>query len=203
MRFIISMSTLEKWNNQQTWIGATLLLLAGLSTLFMLKNNGNLSPYEQALLKRQYDAFMVNVTYYEYGKNGSLQSWIKAPKVYHYPIENSAKFYYPKMMIYTDDHIPWYINSDHGKSRNGTEWVYLWQNVVIHQPQYPRFPETTINTDNLTVHPAESRAETQSFVTIIQPGSQITGTGMNVNFKTGTAQLMKESEGFYNDYINR
>lgn len=170
-------------------------LLTCLGTLYMIySKHGKISNPSN---KEQADAFMVNAHYQEFDKNGALHSTLTTPYITHFAYKNTTVFDKPRMMIYTDRRIPWHIAADQGKSHEGTHWVFLWGNVVLHQPSKFNHPDTLMKTESLTVYPNKSYAETDQKVTIKQPGSLIKGKGLKINMETGTATILAQSAGTY------
>lgn len=182
--------------SRNVWLSLFLIAVACLSTILMVHSNHH-RIQERATLDRRPDTFMTNVNYYEYNNQGLLHSELQTPKIMHYPHNNAARFQKPTMMIYTSEHIPWYVSADNGKSQNGIDWVYLWGHVVVHQPQEPNNPETTIKTSAMTFYPRKSYAQTDENVTITRPGSIVKAKGMNADFKKGIITLLSHSRSIY------
>jgi len=152
---------------------------------------------QRATLDNRPDAFMTKVNYYEYDSQGLLHSHLQTSKIKHYPHNNAARFEKPNMMVYTNEHIPWYVSAEHGNSQNGVNQVNLWSHVVVHQPKEPNNPETTIKTSAMTLYPRKSYARTNRNVTITRPGSTVKAKGMTANFKKGIITLLSRSRGIY------
>lgn len=184
--------------NRYVWFSLLLMLIASISTIFMLKNNNKPeSGATTAELNVRPDAFMVHANYYEYDDKGLLHSHLVAKTVTHFPHKNTAQFTQPNLILYHTEHQPWYISADHGISRNGIGWVYLWHHVRLYQPPETKNLATTITTNSVTILPEESLAETSEKVTIKRPNSIVKATGMKANFKTNIVELLSQSTGFY------
>lgn len=182
--------------SKNVWLSLILIVVACFSTLLMVHRNHHYTQ-QRAQSGRHRDAFMTNVNYYEYDNQGLLHSHLTTSKIVHYPHNNVAHFEKPRMMIYTDQHIPWYVSANHGKSQNGMDWVYLWNHVVIHQLQEPNNPPTTVNTSAMTFYPRKPYAQTNKNVTITRPGSIVKAKGMTADFKKGIITLLSHSKGTY------
>lgn len=182
--------------NKNVWFSLILIIVACLSTILMLQNNSR-TIHPPSKLERSPNAFMINANYYEYNKLGYFHSHLSTPEIIHYAYKNSSHFQKPRLMVYTDKHIPWYTTADHGQSHGGLNWVYLWGHVVIHQPRRPSSSETTIKTSSVTLHPLQSSAETDQKVTITRPESIVNGVGMTADFKKGIITLLSHSRGVY------
>ena len=182
-------------NRKTFWLSIILIVAACISVLFMLGRNsqtGNVKTKPNGI-----NAFMTNATYTQFNKLGQIHSRIQTPNMEHYAKNDTSFFIKPVFLIYTDDRVPWHVKSDYGKSQNGTKKVYLWGNVVLHQPQLEDHPETTILTTALTIYPKRSFAKSNQEVTIYRPGSVIKGKGVTANFKTGIIKLLTHSRGVY------
>lgn len=181
-------------NRKSLWFSLILLIGAGLSIFLMVIREHKTS---KVVAPGGINAFMIKPTYQDFDQQGQLHSKMQANQMKHYVRHDMSLFTNPDILIYTDDRIPWYITSDHGKSQNGTTKVLLYGNVVLHQPQRPDHPETTINTTELTVYPKRSFAETDKPVQIKRPGTVIHGKGIKANLKTGVIRLLTQSRGVY------
>jgi len=143
------------------------------------------------------DGFMRQAIYHDYTKTGELRARLTSPSMLHYKEQNSSYVEQPNALIYTSKRIPWYVTADHGISKDGTNWIYLWGNVVIHQPITGGHPDTKITTTSMIIHPKTETAETDQPVTITQPDTQIQGIGLNADFKHNTFNMKSKPHGYY------
>jgi lipopolysaccharide export system protein LptC len=180
----------------QSWLWIALLIASLLSFWIMLSHNASSSVTSKVEAGNP-DAYMVNATYKMFNEKGELHARIFSPHMTHYPHNNSAYFLKPRILMYTTKQQPWYVNAEHGRSRDGNAWVYLWGHVVVHQPETPKTINTRITTSTLTVYPNKEIATTNKPVTITRPGSITQAIGLNANFKTGIFKLLSNSEGDY------
>lgn len=181
--------------NQQLWIWLFVIVLTvagGLAIINTVQTDTSL-----ARPSHEPDAYMTNLNYQAFNNDGLLHVHLKAPRMSHFPNDNSSQFLKPDVIMYTDSGIPWQVTSDHGRSKQGSKKIYLWGNVVIHQPSRPGLPETTIKTSQITVYPERQFAETKKDVEILRPGSKTSATGLQANFKTGIFKLLSNSRGHY------
>lgn len=185
-------------NNKSIWFSLILIVVACFSTVLMLKNTGRQQVQPLQKPAQHPDAFMINADYYEYDDQGLLHSHLYSPKVVHYPHQNSAQFTNPNFLIYTNkQQTPWHITAHHGLSRDGINWVYLWDHVHIHQAPQPNSLSTDIDTEHVTILPNQSLAKTSDDVTITRLDSIVKATGMQADFKTGVVELLSHSQGIY------
>lgn len=143
------------------------------------------------------DTFMEKATYVKLDQNGNLHSKIYVSKMKHYPSNDTSYFTTPRVIFYNQNHVPWDITANEGKSQSGVSQVFLWDNVKIHQPAGPNSHELTMTTTNLTIFPEKQFAQTDQPVTIIEPGSVINSVGLRANLNTGEVQLLSHARGVY------
>jgi len=143
------------------------------------------------------NAFMTNPFYKDYNKKGQIHSQLQATRMQHYFGQDTSIFTNPKILIYTDERIPWHITSEYGRSQQGTQKVFLYENVKLFQPQLPNHPKTTILTSELTIYPNRSFAKSDKKVKIKQPGTVVNGKGITADFKTSIFTLVSNSRGIY------
>ena len=180
--------------NRTLWFSLILLIGAGLSMFLMVVRGQKTIAIKPS---GGINAFMIHPVYKDYNKAGQLHSKLEANEMTHYLRHDMSLFTRPKILIYTDDRIPWHIVSNYGRSQQGTQKVFLYENVILHQPQEPSHPETTIKTSELTVYPNHSFAETNKKVLINRPGTVIHGKGIEADFKKGVVTLLTKSRGVY------
>ncbi len=143
------------------------------------------------------DAYMENVVALIMNKQGSPSLKIEAPKMTHYPEEDTTYINYPHVTVYRQSPEPWYINSDHAEASYGTEQIVFSDNVIIHHPPDVENPDTTMKTNSLTVFPDKKQASTENAVIITQPDTIIHAVGMLADLNDGTVKLLSEAKGDY------
>ena len=171
-------------------------LTVSISLALMIRGNSHLKE-QQPQPKNEMDAYMVNVTYTKYNKQGLLQNHLFSPLMKHYAKDNSTDFEKPDFLLYTSTRIPWTIKANYGKSLNGNQEVHLWGQVKLHQPKDKTNPETTITTSALTIYPQKSYAVTNRKVVIKRPGSVVKGKGVEAYIKKGVIKILSQSRGVY------
>ena len=140
------------------------------------------------------DSFIYQAQLTEYNKQGKMKSDITAANVIHYKESDITFLVAPRILVYSDQNIPWKIHADQAKMMQSNTIIVLSGHVIIHQLQTLNHPETIIKTTTLTVYPKESRAETTAPVTINRRGMAIVGKGLTANLKTGQYQLTSETK---------
>jgi len=179
----------------KTFISSLILIaIIVISSLFMLHLHKNEPAHKK---EASIDAFVINGTYNQFNEQGLLHSHLFSPKMLHLQKHNSAIFSQPRMLLYSDERVPWYIRAKHAKTYDGEDKVFLWDDVNLHQPAYLEHPETTIKSQTSTVYPKKSLATGKQFVTITRPGTTIKGKGYKANLKIGQYTLLSQSHGVY------
>jgi len=144
---------------------------------------------------RDPDAFLTQVTAFYLNKDGKLQTQFNSPKMLHYYSGNKTEFENPHFLIYTKNTSPWHIFALHGQATYGIESVELWDNVHIHQDQGKTNHELNLQTSSVTLHPKTQTANTNQPVLLIQPGYQVSATGVNLSLKEEKVDLMSNAKG--------
>lgn len=170
------------------------LVLALLGFIVMFQLNDPSTPIDD---NHSPDAYMTEVSYREYDKQGQLRAWIDSPDMQHYPNQDRSEFKTPTIHLYTSDGEPWKITAEQGYSLHGIEKVFLSGKVNIEQHGHGNSPQTTVKTPHITVYPAKSLAKTNAPVTITRPGSITQGIGLEANFHSGQFKLLSQSRGQY------
>lgn len=151
-------------------------------------------PSPTALLP---DAFMEDVNALIMDKQGKPNMKIVTPKLIHYAESDTTRFTMPQLTLYRKSPQPWYITSQYAKATQGTENVDFWENVVIQHAADQNNPSTVIKTTTLTVYPNKKMAETNRFITLIQPNIVVNAVGMLANMNTGEIKLLSQARGEY------
>jgi len=183
-----------------TLILSTLFMIAiALSIVFMLINNKAI--HHQSITIHP-DVFINNMKMITINNKGQLKSQLESPNLIHYKKNKTASLNHPKLLIYTQDRIPWTITADKGKvvdsqADNHGKKIILSGNVILHQKSLPRHPETWMKTQRLVFFPKSSIATTDDLITITQPRGSITGKGLRANFKNGDYQILSQAKEVY------
>lgn len=143
------------------------------------------------------DAFMEDVVALIMDKQGKPKMKIVTPKMVHYAENDMTKLVTPQLTLYRKSPQPWYITSERAKAIQGVEKVDFWDNVVVHHSGDERSPATVIKTIALTVYPNKQTAETNEFITMLQPNTIVKAVGMHADMNTGDIRLLSQARGEY------
>ena len=143
------------------------------------------------------DAFMEGVNALILDKQGKPSMKITAPKLTHFPQDDSTLLTTPHLTLYRKSPEPWYITSHYAKAYRGLEYVDFWEEVEIHHAAYEDSPATHIKTTTLRVRPEEKVADTNDLITMTQPNIVVKAEGMHADLNTGDIKLLSKARGEY------
>lgn len=178
-----------------TFFGFLLIVAVGLSYWSLILSGNNTPPGTKP--KNQIDAYMEKVTAITLNKLGTPSLKVETPRVVHFTDEDASYIIRPHVTIYRNCPNPWHVNSHYATTKNGTNEITFFQDVIIHHELDTEQPTTTLTTNTLTVLPNEQLVKTNDAVTIIQPGTVVHGTGMLANLNDGTVELLSNAKGDY------
>lgn len=168
-----------------------LFFLLCIASIFILHHPEKKAP---ATHEKIVDNFINKAKFTEFNQEGGLKSEITADTVTNYQNSGATYFVKPRILVYSDQKIPWRIHSDEATMEKVNNVTTLSGHVVIHQLQTIGHPETFIYTSTLTVYPKKSYAETEAPVQIRRRDMVISGIGLTANLKTGQYQLHTETK---------
>ena len=182
---------------QALMINTTLLLVALLSVWLSLK-----PPFierSKRSAENKMDSFMSKASYIQTNDQGDTQVQVSAERIEHYSGENTSIFYKPNITIYPES---WYITADQGVTKQGTEKIYLKNNVKAEQYQvaHPGKLITTLLTQALDITPAKKIIETKQPITLLQPGTVVKSTGLRVNIQRGTIEFLSKASAHFDAF---
>ncbi|OAI49417.1 hypothetical protein AYO45_02585 [Gammaproteobacteria bacterium SCGC AG-212-F23] len=143
------------------------------------------------------DAVMENVVATIINSQGKISLKVFSPKVVHYMEDDTTHFATPHVLIYKDSAQPWQINSAFAKATHGTSEILFSENVVLNHAADGKHPNTSIQTDTLTIFPEKQTAETSQAITITQPDVTVHAIGMLANLDDGTVKLFSQTQSEY------
>ena len=130
----------------------------------------------------------------QYNKEGSLQYTLSADQLEHFEISDRGDLQQPRFTTHRNQQIEWRGHSQQGIVEKGGDKVTLNNQVELKRTTPT---EATITTESVTLFPQREQAKTALDVTLIEPGSRTTGTGMRADFKSGRIQLLDNVRGHY------
>lgn len=183
--------------NAKNLATSVLLILAVLLSSWSILISQSSDATEVADNPKEPDSYMENIQAVILNKEGKPSLKLEAPKMVHYPENDSTEMITPHVTIYRHSPKPWYIDSDFAKSKGGIKEIQFWQNVNIHHPADTENPTTSMTTTSLTIFPKKEVASTDQAITFIQPDTEIHAIGMLANLNNGTIKLLSKARGEY------
>lgn len=147
-------------------------------------------PSAHAIDDSHPDAFMTDVDMIQMDKTGIPESRLKTPRMTHYTQDDKTKVSKPYILVTSDSGKPWEVSAEDGIATQGTHMINLSNNVQVYQAASKENPETTLLTSQLTLFPKRKFAHTDESVTIKQPGTLVTATGMRAFLDEERVQLL-------------
>lgn len=169
------------------------IIIATWSGIFMVRPSNPIAKQTSSLP----DAYMLDVTATIMDMQGNPHMKIVTPKMIHYTSNDTSQLIAPQLTLYRQSLNPWYITSAFAKATQGIENVDFWNDVTVQHPADENNPNTVIKTNMLTVHPNKETAETQEFITMLQPNLTVNAVGMHANMHTGDIRLLSQMRGEY------
>jgi len=146
------------------------------------------------------DYFLTDVTALAFNAEGHLLHQLQSPRLLHIPANDTILLRAPHLMIYSDNippQGPWQITALHGKTNQDNQYIWLWNQVVLHQLPSPQNKDITILTDRMAVNANTRIAETHTPVTVLEPGLQVHSIGMRVFLDEQRVDLLSHAQGIY------
>lgn len=124
--------------------------------------------------------------------SGQMRYTVNAKRLLHYNAHQHSTFDQPKIIITQQPDRPnWIITADFGEAFDGTEKVFLKDNVKAKQDS------TVILTDYIWVNQTNDSAETNAHVSIITPENQVEADGLHALLQAKRVTLLHNVRGLY------
>jgi lipopolysaccharide export system protein LptC len=175
---------------------ALLASLAGLS--FWLERI--VAPVEtkpDAKLRHDPDSIAENLLVRQFDEEGRVKYRLTAPYLEHFPDDDASELKKPTITQYRPDAAPVTVSGDNARVTSKGEVVFLWDDVKVVRAATVDRPEAVARMPDLTVHPDDGIAFTQSPVEITEDKSWVKGVGMRVDNNTSTFELQSQVTGLY------
>ncbi len=171
---------------------ASIMILAIMTTLFYQTHTTTFVAQNDLP-----DSYMEQVTAIIINKQGNPTLKIETPRMLHFSKNNTSELIDPQLTIYRQSPEPWLIAAKYARALNGIQHVVFWEDVVLQHAADNKNPPTVIKTPKLTLYPLDQKANTDEFITMIQPNIIIRATGMSADLNAGNVKLLKEARGEY------
>jgi lipopolysaccharide export system protein LptC len=148
-------------------------------------------------LRHDPDFIVENFTLTRMSPRGKPESSLTAPKMLHYPDDESTDLEHPRYLQHSDDRPTVEIVGDRGKVSKDGETVHVEGNVVVTRAGANGGPPLQVRTTVLEIDPKNEIARTDAPVTITEGDAVLRGVGMVVNGKTRELELKNRVQGTY------
>ncbi len=177
-----------------------LLMLAALTAGLLW---GVLTPSDPTAkpIADNYDAFATEVVSTQFSDLGTKRYELSSPRLNHYKSNNQTHVDNPVLYLYNADQESWLVTAQYAIATQGKEIIEFVKNVDISGAGTTNHKKTQLLTEKINYYPDKNTANTPLPVTIIQPGSTIHATGMDVAFNAGTISLLSNIHGSYNPNV--
>ena len=143
------------------------------------------------------DAVIENFTVRRLGEQGKPQYTLSAPKMMHFPDDDSSEVLYPRIVHIAEDGGTVTATANRGKVTKDGEEAFLYENVLVVRSATPKQLELRARTEFLHVLSEERIARTDKPVIITQGRSILTGVGMELSKDTRIITLQSRVRGTY------
>lgn len=173
-------------------------LLAALAGLTLwLSNATNVDESNRrANLRHDPDFIVENFTVERFDAQGQLLQVLKAPKMSHFPDDDSTDVSQPELVQFTGTRPTRVSAQSAWLSKDGKE-VRLKGSVKLVKAEGEGNPQTVLTTEALTVFPDEELARGNVPVTVHQGGSVITGDRIEYRGKENLTILTGRARGTF------
>ncbi len=174
-----------------------LILMLGLAlTTFWLDRLVQLPPVPgKDKLRHDPDFIVEGFTVTQMNAAGLPENSLSAPKMLHYPDDESTVLEYPRYLQRSVGQPAVEIVGDKGIVSKEGDLVRVEGNVVVTRAGYAERPPMIVETSILDIEPNTHVARTDEAVVITEGGSQLRGVGMIVNSKSRELELKSRVHG--------
>ena len=185
-----------KLGSSQLFTIALLASLAGLSFwLERIVAPAELRPDPK--LRHDPDSIAENLLVRQFDEEGRVKYRLTAPYLEHFPDDDASELKKPTLTQYRPDAAPVTVSGDNARVTSKGEVVFLWDDVKVVRAATVDRPEAVARMPDLTVHPDDGIAFTQSPVEITEDKSWVKGVGMRLDNNTSTFELQSQVTGLY------
>lgn len=156
------------------------------------------SPLQPARLSPgQPDAFMEKVSVLVLDQTGHPDLRIEAPRMTHYPLNDTTALLNPHVMVYRHSPVPWHIRARRGTASHGADELLFTGHVQVFHPEGDASAGTVLETDSLKILPDRRMARTADPVTIRQADAVIHAVGMTADLDSGLIHFLSQTRSEY------
>ena len=185
-----------KLGANQLFTIALLASLAGLS-FWLERIVAPVETRQDGKLRHDPDSIAENLLVRQFDEEGRVKYRLTAPYLEHFPDDDASELKKPTLTQYRPDAAPVTVSGDNARVTSKGEVVFLWDDVKVVRAAMVDRPEAVARMSDLTVHPDDGIAFTQSPVEITEDKSWVKGVGMRLDNNTSTFELQSQVTGLY------
>jgi len=145
------------------------------------------------------DTLVDDFVLYRHDNKGHLQYRLSAPRMAHFPDNDSTEVTRPLLIHFRPDTSRLILEGETARITEAGKHVFIERNVVATRTAFGKRPAMTLETPELTVLPEAGQAFNDKPVRIREGKSWITGIGLRADNNTGVFQLRSQVRA---EYIN-
>jgi len=149
-------------------------------------------PGERAVPRHEPDAVIENFHVESLGKDGKPESTFAAPKMFHFPDDDSAEVLYPRMVHIASDGGRVTATANRGVLTRDGEEGFLYGNVVLIREGTPERETMRAETEFLHVQNEKHVVQTDRPVIITEGNQIVSGVGMELHQDTRELKLFSQ-----------
>ena len=185
-----------KLGANQLFTIALLASLAGLS-FWLERIVAPVETRQDGKLRHDPGSIAENLLVRQFDEEGRVKYRLTAPYLEHFPDDDASELKKPTLTQYRPDAAPVTVSGDNARVTSKGEVVFLWDDVKVVRAATVDRPEAVARMPDLTVHPDDGIAFTQSPVEITEDKSWVKGVGMRLDNNTSTFELQSQVTGLY------
>ncbi|WP_201347875.1 LPS export ABC transporter periplasmic protein LptC [Neptunomonas japonica] len=173
-----------------------ILLLFPLFLYWIISSDSNIEDASEAEIISGVDYFMKSASSKEFNKDGELLRTLKANELNHFPRAKRTTLKQPHITLMAENSPRLTSESLSGIAYDNIDRFDLVEQVIVtHNPTSP-IP-SVLRTSSLSLYQAQGTAKTNAPVEITQQSNITTATGMIINYKMNTSELLSDVKGTF------
>ena len=163
--------------NRLTFISLLSAIILALAILVHWQGTEVIDPIAQRQQRAsEPDFYMLGASVTQFSNTGKIKQQMQAQLIEHYPEGNFTLAETPKITLFHDDGIPWYISAEKGRSMHNNDIIDLWGNVLLRRTMSAN--NQVLKTKKLTINTSQNVAHTDQDVSITDASTRLDATGM-------------------------
>ncbi|SIT02932.1 LPS export ABC transporter periplasmic protein LptC [Neptunomonas antarctica] len=177
-------------------ITLAIALLVPLFFYWVINSESHVNEAVNQQITHGVDYFMKQASTKKFNIKGELERTLSTTELNHFPQDKHSTLADPRINLMSDKRLSLTVRSQYGIAFDEEDRLDLDEQVVVtHNPLSDDV--SVLNTSTLTLHESQGIAKTESPVEITQQKNITTATGMIINYKTNTSDLLSDVKGTF------